>query len=224
VLLVLKGHTDAISSASFSPDGSRIVTASYDRTARVWDARTGAEVLSLKGHTDRVSAASFSADGSRILTASWDNSVKVWDSRPFSISVVDDQNDPYRMIRAKSIESRLYLNQGKTLLGQQRLDDAVLAFREAIRLNRDDARPYILLGEILEEQRKFDEAAAAYREAIRLGPEDLRVRNNLVRVLSNFVRIQGRRKEAMAEIRELARLRSMPRPTRSSSPSPSSRP
>ena len=35
------GHDDAVSSAAFSPDGKRIVTASYDKTARVWDAATG---------------------------------------------------------------------------------------------------------------------------------------------------------------------------------------
>ena len=55
-------------SASFSPDGSRIVTASTDKTAKVWDARTGAEVLTLKGHTGQVTSASFSPDGSRIVT------------------------------------------------------------------------------------------------------------------------------------------------------------
>ena len=47
-----RGTPTAVMSASFSPDGSRIVTASWDRTAKVWDARTGAEVLTLKGHTD----------------------------------------------------------------------------------------------------------------------------------------------------------------------------
>ena len=41
-----------VTSASFSPDGSRIVTASADETAKVWDATTGAEVLTLKGHTE----------------------------------------------------------------------------------------------------------------------------------------------------------------------------
>ena len=69
-LLTLKGHTGAVMSASFSPDGSRIVTGSDDRTAKVWDARTGAELLTLKGHTDAVSSASFSPDGSRIVTGS----------------------------------------------------------------------------------------------------------------------------------------------------------
>ena len=69
-LLTLKGHTGLRHSASFSPDGSRIVTASWDHTAKVWDARTGAEVLTLKGHTAQVFSASFSPDGSRIVTAS----------------------------------------------------------------------------------------------------------------------------------------------------------
>ena len=54
----------------FSPDGSRIVTASFDKTAKVWDAKTGAEVHTLKGLTDVVSLAMFSPDGSRIVTAS----------------------------------------------------------------------------------------------------------------------------------------------------------
>ena len=38
---------------SFSPDGTRIVTGSYDKTAKVWDARTGTPLLELKGHTGR---------------------------------------------------------------------------------------------------------------------------------------------------------------------------
>jgi WD40 repeat protein len=71
-------------SASFSADGSRIVTASQDRTAKVWDARTGTEALSLKGHTDAVISASFSADGTRIVTASQDRTARVWDARPLN--------------------------------------------------------------------------------------------------------------------------------------------
>ena len=61
--------------------GSRIVTGSDDTTAKVWDAKTGAEVLTLKGHTRDVLSASFSGDGSRIVTGSEDKTARVWDAK-----------------------------------------------------------------------------------------------------------------------------------------------
>jgi WD40 repeat protein len=69
---VLRGHEySVVFSGSFSPDGARIVTASADRTARVWDAATGDEVAVLPEACDfRVTSASFSPDGTRIVTAS----------------------------------------------------------------------------------------------------------------------------------------------------------
>ena len=66
-------------SASFSPDGARIVTTSSDRTARLWDAATGQEILTLRGHEDQVLSASFSPDGARIVTASDDHTARLWD-------------------------------------------------------------------------------------------------------------------------------------------------
>ncbi len=66
---------------SFSPDGTRIVTGSEDKTAKVWDARTGTALLELKGHTDGVTSVSFSPDGTRIVTGSDDKTAKVWDAR-----------------------------------------------------------------------------------------------------------------------------------------------
>jgi len=42
--LAFTGHTDRVRSIVFSPDGSRVLTASYDRTARVWDANTGRQL------------------------------------------------------------------------------------------------------------------------------------------------------------------------------------
>ena len=80
-LLTLEGHTDPVRSASFSPDGTRIVTASEDNTAKLWDARSGAEVLSLKGHTSYVWSASFSPDGTLLVTGSGDKTARVWDAR-----------------------------------------------------------------------------------------------------------------------------------------------
>ena len=79
--LVLAGHMGLVNSAAFSPDGSRIVTASWDTTARVWDARTGAALATLSGHKFWLNSAAFSPDGGRIVTASWDRTARVWDAK-----------------------------------------------------------------------------------------------------------------------------------------------
>ncbi|KAG2073243.1 WD40 repeat-like protein, partial [Suillus decipiens] len=77
----LRGHTSTVSSVSFSPDGTRIVTGSYDKTVRLWDAGTGEPVGEpLQGHADSVESVSFSPDGTRIVTGSLDNTVRLWDA------------------------------------------------------------------------------------------------------------------------------------------------
>ncbi|HIK12975.1 MAG TPA: hypothetical protein IGS52_22400 [Oscillatoriaceae cyanobacterium M33_DOE_052] len=70
-------HQGWVISASFSPDGQRIVTASLDKTARLWDTK-GKLVAELKGHQGQVFSASFSPDGQRIVTVSWDKTVRLW--------------------------------------------------------------------------------------------------------------------------------------------------
>jgi tetratricopeptide (TPR) repeat protein len=69
-----------VSSVAFSPDGTRIVSGSTDRTAKVWDAATGKPVLELKGNAYGIGSVGFSADGTRIITASYDQTPKVWDA------------------------------------------------------------------------------------------------------------------------------------------------
>jgi WD40 repeat protein len=78
--LALKGHTGFVYSAVFSTDGKKVVTASFDWTARVWDAATGEKLLILEGHTGGVGRATFSPDGKTILTASRDDTARVWDA------------------------------------------------------------------------------------------------------------------------------------------------
>jgi len=78
---VLQGHTGSVYSAAFSPDGERVVTTSYDRTARLWDAKTGAALAVLQGHTGSVHSAAFSPDGERVVTASDDNTARLWDAK-----------------------------------------------------------------------------------------------------------------------------------------------
>jgi len=68
-----------VKSAAFNPDGSRIVTASDDNTARVWDAATGNAISVLSDHENSVNSATFNPDGTRIVTASEDKTARVWD-------------------------------------------------------------------------------------------------------------------------------------------------
>ena len=61
-------HTNAVASVAFSPDGRLLASGSWDRTVRLWDAATDAEVRALRGHTDDVRRATAQRGGS---TARW---------------------------------------------------------------------------------------------------------------------------------------------------------
>lgn len=69
-LHTLEGHGGWVYSATFSPDGTRVVTASQDKTAHIFDAITGRLLATLAGHVGPVLSAVFSADGTRVVTAS----------------------------------------------------------------------------------------------------------------------------------------------------------
>jgi WD40 repeat protein/tetratricopeptide (TPR) repeat protein len=73
-------HDGPVSEVVFSPDGSRVLTASEDGTARVWDAATGQPLAPPMKHEKRVFHAEFSSDGRRVLTASEDGTARVWDA------------------------------------------------------------------------------------------------------------------------------------------------
>ena len=64
--------------AAFSPDGRTVAVGSRDRTARLWDVRSGRLLHELIGHTNHVSAVAFSPDGSRLATGSLDGSARIW--------------------------------------------------------------------------------------------------------------------------------------------------
>jgi len=76
--LQLLGHSHYVPDAAFSPDGTRLVTASWDRTLRLWDARSGAQLAVLEGHEHRVIGVSYVSEDV-VASASWDGSVRLWD-------------------------------------------------------------------------------------------------------------------------------------------------
>ena len=64
--------------AAFSPDGTRVVTASRDKTAHLWDAATAQEIANLPGHDGRVYKPAISPDGTHVVTASDDGTARLW--------------------------------------------------------------------------------------------------------------------------------------------------
>jgi WD40 repeat protein len=81
-------------SAAFRPDGRRIITASSDNTARIWDAATAKEIGVLRGHDGVVWSAAFSPDGRRIVTASEGKTARIWDAATaMEIAVLRGQDD-----------------------------------------------------------------------------------------------------------------------------------
>jgi WD40 repeat protein len=73
-------HGGPVNHAAFSPDGTRVVTASDDGTARVWDAATGKPVSPPLKHGGPVTHAAFSPDGTTVATASQDKTARLWDA------------------------------------------------------------------------------------------------------------------------------------------------
>jgi WD40 repeat protein/serine/threonine protein kinase len=75
-------HAAGVRLAQFSPhDGKRIVTGSWDKTARVWDVQTGQPLTEPMKHATNLVSAQFSPDGKRIVTLSEDRNVWVWDAQ-----------------------------------------------------------------------------------------------------------------------------------------------
>lgn len=72
-------HSSRVTSVSWSARGTRIVSASYDKTVRVWDAHDGDNLVTYQGHWDRVLTAAWSPDGNLVASAGNDGTIQIWD-------------------------------------------------------------------------------------------------------------------------------------------------
>jgi WD40 repeat protein len=82
VAVALRGHTEAVYAITFTADGKQVITGSFDKTLKVWDAATGKEIKTLggpQGHQNLVLSLSLSPDGTLLASGGSDNSAKIWD-------------------------------------------------------------------------------------------------------------------------------------------------
>ncbi|TMD69802.1 MAG: hypothetical protein E6I91_01215, partial [Chloroflexi bacterium] len=77
-LFTYLGHTDAVESVVWSPNGKLIASAGDDKTVQVWDASTGKSLLTYKGHNGVVQSVAWSPNGKLIASAGNDRTVQVW--------------------------------------------------------------------------------------------------------------------------------------------------
>jgi WD40 repeat protein len=79
LLRTLEGHSDSVTGVAVAPDGKRVVSASADKTLKVWDLETGRPLHTLEGHSEAVNAVVVTSDGKVAVSASYDRTLKVWD-------------------------------------------------------------------------------------------------------------------------------------------------
>jgi WD40 repeat protein len=126
-------HEGGVRGAAFSRDGSRILTWSDDKTARLWDAATASEILQLR-HESHVFGATFSRDESRILTWSDDKTARLWDAASGKEILQLRHEDGVKGAAFSRDESRILTSSDKTA----RLWDAATG-REILQLRHEGA-------------------------------------------------------------------------------------
>jgi WD40 repeat protein len=97
----MKGHSLAVLSVAFSPDGKRIASGSKDNTLRLWDGKSGEAIGEpLQGHSGTVMSVAFSPDGKRVVSGSADKTLRLWDAE---LSEATGEPLPSYFNHAKSI-------------------------------------------------------------------------------------------------------------------------
>ncbi|MEG3880484.1 serine/threonine-protein kinase, partial [Microcoleus sp. herbarium7] len=75
----LVGHSNAVTSVAFSPDGETLASGSEDKTIEIWKLEAGKRWYTLTGHSDWVTCVAFSPDGRTLASSGRDKTIQIWD-------------------------------------------------------------------------------------------------------------------------------------------------
>ena len=115
-ILTLSGHDDGVTSISYSPDGSKLVSSGEDGKIKIWDAsvtaNTDAPNVTLSGHSGSVIFVAYSPDGSKLASGGTDGKIKIWDA-----TVADDSSTPLATLsdHSKKVNSVAFNSDGSRL-------------------------------------------------------------------------------------------------------------
>uniref|UniRef100_A0A3B3CDK6 Notchless protein homolog 1 n=1 Tax=Oryzias melastigma TaxID=30732 RepID=A0A3B3CDK6_ORYME len=83
----MTGHSALVNEVLFSPDTRLLASASFDKSVKIWDGRTGKYLMSLRGHVGSVYQVAWSADSRLLVSGSSDSTLKVWDVKTGKLSM-----------------------------------------------------------------------------------------------------------------------------------------
>jgi len=87
-----------VNACAVTPDGRHVISASSDKTLKVWELESGREVATLEGHTAWVSACAVMPDGRHVISASGDHTLKVWDLATYTCRITHRGDAAYRTL------------------------------------------------------------------------------------------------------------------------------
>jgi len=103
---ILSGHTNAVTSLTFSLDGVSLASGSYDNTIKLWDVQTGGVIKTFHGHTDAIFSVSISADCTTIASGSGDKSIHLWDIQTRECHCVMEQQGGVKSVSFSPTDSQ----------------------------------------------------------------------------------------------------------------------